>query len=206
MKIIFMLKGLATLFGMSTKLEEEDDGLPRKIEEEDDEEEEEEEQIIEKAKIEKPAPKAVVSKKSGPAKAKKERKPRIARNPYTPRALRVTSTKLIPIDVQNKGTKRIQRTKTATFATREGKLVVTVKKGRGTKEFEYDLVACRQDLPVMIKKEMEESQINTLDATRLAIHFPSLYWNSAHLLHGSVNKIDQMLQETGIPTGQRREK
>ncbi len=208
--VIFMLKGLASLFGMSAIIEDEEDGQPRMIEDDEDDEEEEEKLNIEADELppkpSKSVAKTLDSKKTIIGKAKKERKPRALRAPIIKRVVRVSAAKPVPYNIQDKGTECIRRTKTATFATREGKLIVTVKKGRGTKDYQYDLVACRQNLPVLIKAEMEKNQVFTLDATRLAVHFPGLYWNAAHLLQGSLAKIDQMLQEAGVPTGQRREK
>ncbi len=150
-------------------------------------------------------PKPKEPKKNGLAKAKKERKPRIVRAPYKGPDVLVSSEKPVPIDTQNKGTKRIARTLTAAFDTNTdtGVLTVTVKKGRGTKDYEYNLVS-EADLIDAIKKEMAEAKVNTLDEVRLAVHFPELYWNAANIFDRSTNKIAQMLQEAGIPSGQRR--
>jgi hypothetical protein len=148
---------------------------------------------------------AKVASKNGLEKAKKERKPRVTGNPYTPRTVRVSSAKPVPINLQNKGTKRVARTKYATFSVKGSTLTVTVQKGRGTRNYEVTLVPINQ-LADSIKDQMKAANVLTLDATRLAVHFPDLYWNAAYALEKSLPRIDAALQEAGIPTGQRREK
>ena len=193
-----MFEWLSSLFNMSEMIEDEEEEQQQVVEFIEDEEEE---PPLAEPKSE-PAP--TIPSKNGLTKAKKATKPRVPRAEYKPDPVQLSSDALVPINLQNKGTKRIERTLTATFdTTGKGKLTVTVKKGRGTRDYEYNLVA-KDDLLARIKQEMIESKVNTLDEVRLAVHFPELYWNAAYAFERSTHKIAQMLQEGGIPSGQRR--
>jgi hypothetical protein len=191
-----MFEWLSNLFNMSEMIEDEEEEQQKQ---QDGAEfiDDEEEPVAEPTE-----PKA--SSKSGLSKAKKPTKPRVTRPEYKGQPVQLSSEAPVPIDMQNKGTRRVARTMTAVFATGgKGKLTVTVKKGRGTKDYEYNLVA-KEDLLERIKHEMAQAKVNTLDEVRLAVHFPELYWNAAYAFERSTNKIAQMLQEGGIPSGQRR--
>lgn len=111
----------------------------------------------------------------------------------------------MPFDLENKGTKRIQRTKDAQISVSGDNIVVSVKKGRGQKEYEY-LRVTPDKLLDEIKKQMKEDAVYTLDAVRLAVHFPQLYWNAVHSYGKNIVSIDNALVSGGIVTGQRREK
>jgi hypothetical protein len=171
-----------------------------------DEEEEEEEEQQQEEEQEKEQPKRVPPKKSGLTKAKKERKPRVPKAEYKGQTIQLSSDLPVPINHQEKGSKRIARTKTATFDIADkNTLVVTVKKGRGTRVYEYPYVS-REKLADAIKAAMEEAKVNTLDEVRLAIHFPGLYWNAAYAFERRAHEIAEMLRAAGIPNGQRRQR
>lgn len=183
-------------------IEDEEEEVEVEEEEEEEQQEEEEEPELE-VQLEEP-PKTVTPSKNGLTKAKKDRKPGVPRAEYKGQKIQVSSDLPVPINHQEKGSKRIARTKTASFAIDKGaQLKVTVKKGRGTREYTYDLIPSDK-LASAIKTAMVDAKVNTLDEVRLAIHFPGLYWNAAYVFDRRTHEIANMLKEAGIPTGQRR--
>ncbi len=108
----------------------------------------------------------------------------------------------IPRNEEEKGSKRIARTKTAKITIDGGDLSVEVKKGRHTKTYGYTYIN-KDKIGSTIKSSMEKDKFTWLSYERLAAAYPDLYWLCIYHFK-TMAGIEDLLNDEGVPSGQRR--
>lgn len=108
-----------------------------------------------------------------------------------------------------KATDRIKRSTKATFIVnkvdpRVRKLVVSVPKGKRTKEYTYPYVDFPdEEIVQKLKEVMEKYDLDYMNAFQAAMFAPGLFWNAIHHWR-TVDALEKKLIEAGVPNGQRR--
>jgi flagellar biosynthesis GTPase FlhF len=108
-----------------------------------------------------------------------------------------------------KATDRIKRSTKATFIVnkvdpRVRKLVVSVPKGKRTKEYTYSYVDFPdEEIVQKLKEVMEKYDLDYMNAFQAAMFAPGLFWNAIHHWR-TVDALEKKLIEAGVPNGQRR--
>lgn len=216
----FLAKGLGFLFSSMSSSEHEEkqeqeevecSGSSSPVENKD---EEEEELVIEE---ETPAFIAAATaaakdkkKKKEPAEKKKKESKRERDSPSADAEGEGESEgKKGPIIDVPKATDRIKRSIKASFVVdkvdaRVRKLVVTVPKGKRTKEYTYPYVDFpEEEIVQKLKEKMVEFDLSYMNHFNAAMYAPDLFWNAIHHW-GSLDALNNKLIEAGVPNGQRR--
>lgn len=143
-----------------------------------------------------------------PSEQKKAKTKRVTSRGYIPKQVvkDPADARKIPRNEEEKGSRRIARTAAAklTIDPDTDDLCVEVKKGRGTKCYRYQYYNKIQ-LVAAIKASMAKDKFAWLNYERLAAAYPDLYWNAVYHLSTVVN-IETLLNDEGVPNGQRRRK
>jgi hypothetical protein len=207
----FLAKGLGFLFSSMSSSEHEEKQEQEEVEcsgscsispvENKDEEEEEEEEQAEELVIEEETPVAAKDKKKKKEPAAKKRVREL------PSADAEGEDGII-IDLP-KATDRMKRSTKATFVVnkvdaRERKLIVSVPKGKRTKEYTYPYVDFPdEEIVQKLKEVMEKYELDYMNAFQAAMFAPGLFWNAIHHWR-TVDALENKLIEAGVPNGQRR--
>ena len=175
--------------------------------------EEEEEQVEEQAEelvVEEETP-AFIAAVAAAAKDKKKKK---KKEPVEKKRVRDSPSAdaegddALIIDLP-KATDRIKRSTKATFVVnkvdaRLRNLIVSVPKGKRTKEYTYPYVDFPdEEIVQKLKEVMEKYELDYMNAFQAAMFAPGLFWNAIHHWR-TVDALEKKLIEAGVPNGQRR--
>jgi hypothetical protein len=170
---------------------------------------EEEEQVAEELVIEEETPAFIAEATAAAKDKKKNKKKEIKRERDSPSAdAEGEGDDALIIDLP-KATDRIKRSTKATFAVnkidaRVRKLVVTVPKGKRTKEYTYTYVDFPdEEIVQKLKEVMTKYELDYMNAFQAAMFAPGLFWNAIHHWR-TVDALEKKLIEAGVPNGQRR--
>ena len=212
----FLAKGLGLLFSSMSSSEHEEKQEQEEVEcsgsssspvENKDEDEEQVEEQAEELVIEEETPAFIAAATAAAKDKKKKREPASKRERDSPSADAEGDDALI-IDLP-KATDRIKRSTKATFVVnkvdaRLRNLIVSVPKGKRTKEYTYPYVDFPdEEIVQKLKEIMKKYDLDYMNAFQAAMFAPALFWNAIHHWR-TVDALEKKLIEAGVPNGQRR--